>query len=216
MKDLRQLLILAEELVSEIKGYISNEEEPDGSLKNVTDDYWQVTDDGKLKTSELLAKCKEKFAVYCFWNDKDLNRNFPPPVELTTRYFKKNVEADKEHTNKSANDLDKLGVKGITLRERLILESQYFHETGKHLDIGNVTLCAGSRGFDGGVPGVDWGTASRGLCVHWCSPDDRNARLRARAAVSLDTFYKTNTYHSSPSPSQCPTCKQYLGRDTVC
>lgn len=153
---------------------------------------FKITDDGKLKTSEIIAEMKEKFDVYCWYSNQQLDKDFPPPKKATTRYFKKTVEADEEHRNKSANDLEKEGVKGCTLRERLFMELEYFEETGGHLDIDNITLCSGSRSSGGGVPGVGWDADSRRVCVGWSDPVYRDSGLRTRAAVSenleLDTL----------------------------
>ena len=91
-------------------------------------------------------------------------------------------EADEELKNKSANDLKSDGTNCVTLEERLLLEMMYFRETGKHLDIQNITLCAGSRRPRGGVPRVSW--YSVGVGVDWCGPGHAYGGLRARAVVS--------------------------------
>ena len=77
-------------------------------------------------------------------------------------------------------ELEKEGIKGITLLERLQLELDYFNETGKHLDIDNLTLCSGSRYSDGSVPYVDWVSSDSTMRVGWCYPDSRNDGLRSR------------------------------------
>jgi hypothetical protein len=138
--------------------------------------YFQVTDDGKLKTSELLAECKKLFPVWSYYDDKRLDKDFPKPKKTTTRYFAKNVEADPEFANKSADDLAAEGHQGITIRERIILELNFFKETGDHLDKRDITLCAGSRYSDGCVPYADW-RGGDGFFV------DRGRRLRSRLAV---------------------------------
>jgi len=98
--------------------------------------------------------------------------------------FKKNIEADEELANKSANDLESEKVDGITLRQRLLLELGYFLATNEHLDIDNVTLCSGSRSSDGGVPRVHWITGGREVSVDWYGPGYSDSRLRSRAVVS--------------------------------
>lgn len=110
-----------------------------------TKDYFVITEQPETKTSELIAEMKKQSRVYCYFSEENSDKYFPPPKEETTRYFKKNVEADEELKNLSANDLEKRGGEYITLRERLIMELEYFKATGKHLDIYNVTLCAGSQ-----------------------------------------------------------------------
>lgn len=99
-------------------------------------------------------------------------------------WVRENQEADKDLKNKSAQDLEEQAVNCLTLEERLLYELVYFMETGKHLDIKNWTLCAGSRGRDGGVPGVSWGADDGRLYVGWYALRGRDGNLRARAAVS--------------------------------
>jgi len=143
--------------------------------------YFPVFDTGQLKTSEILDLCEKLFPVYCY-NRENVDKEFPLPKKTTLRWFKANIEADEEHKNKSADGLEKEGIVGITLRERLLLELNYYSFTGKHLDIDNITLCAGSRDSDGGVPVVDW----RGgrLQVDWYGYVGAGDDLRVREAVS--------------------------------
>ncbi len=83
--------------------------------------------------------------------------------------------------NLSADDLKRQGTGGVTLLERLLHEFVYHSETGKHLDVKKVTLCSASRGSDGSVPCVCWGSVCHGVSVGGCSPDCRSDSLRARA-----------------------------------
>lgn len=76
-------------------------------------------------------------------------------------------------------------LKGITLRERLLLEIAYFKETGDHLDINNWTLCSGSRSSDGSVPYVRWYPDDGEVRVYWYCSGDRYSRLRSRQAQFL-------------------------------
>jgi len=96
-------------------------------------------------------------------------------------WFQNTVEADENLKNLSAYILKDKNIPGITLEERLLMELKYFKETGKHLDINNITLCAGSRYSDGGVPGVHWGVG--GMEVSWYGAGDYGGALRAREAV---------------------------------
>ena len=153
--------------------------------------YFKIIDDGKLKTSEIIDQMRKQFPIY-FYDEENADKNFPAPKNKTIRYFKKVVEADEENANKSADDLR--DVAGITLRERLIMEMQYFSETGKHLDIENWTLCSGSRYADGSVPCADWDPTHGRFEVDWTNHGDRDAHLRFRVAVSLSP--------SSSNPSE--------------
>jgi hypothetical protein len=155
-------------------------------LKPMTYDktkFFKIIDDGKLKTSKLLKKCKKKFLVLSYWNDEELDKNFPQSKKQTTRYFKKTIEADENLANLSADDLNEKGIKGITLRERIIMEFQFFEETGGHLDIQNWTLCSGSRDSGGDVPDASWDGVRFG--VDCSSSGGRRPFLRSREAVSL-------------------------------
>jgi hypothetical protein len=99
--------------------------------------------------------------------------------------IRERVEADEEFKNLSANQLKKKNHQGITLTERLLYGLKYLLETGKHLDIKNVTLCTGSRDDDGHVPRVHWCPGSRKMYVGWYGPDDASrVLLRSREVVS--------------------------------
>lgn len=159
----------------------------------------KITDNHKLKTSKIMNQLRAKFDVYSYWNDEELDKNFPPPKKTTTREFKDNVEADEEHKNKSALDLEKEGIQGITLRERLLMELKYFNKTGNHLDIENVTLCSGSRYSVGGVPGVYWDSDYRKVYVVWGNQSHSSSNLRARAVVSVPLSSESCTLESAIS-----------------
>ena len=146
-----------------------------------TKDFFKIVET-KKKTSKILAECKKLFSVWSYHNDEQLDKDFPPPKKITTRYFAKNVEADEQYANKSAIDLKKEGGDFITLRERLLLELAYFRETSEHLDVKNITLCAGSRHADGYVPLVYWYSLGRELSVYWFHIGYSHPHLRARAA----------------------------------
>lgn len=112
-------------------------------------------------------------------HDRDANRDGPYVVG-----FCRNVEADEEFANKSANDLAKLNHKGICLPERLLLGAGYHIATDQHLDVKTWTLCAGSRYRDGGVPFVRWDSDDRRVVVGWYSSAYRFDYLRPRSVVS--------------------------------
>jgi len=132
-----------------------------------------------------LKKLGVKFYLYTDDLDKAVPTNDRDPSNGSYVIgFARNVEADKENKNLSANTL-KSRHKGITLLERLILELGYFLATRKHLDNENITLCAGSRGRDGYVPSVSWYSDDREVYVFWYDPDISRAYLRSRSAVSL-------------------------------
>lgn len=166
--------------------------------------YIEIIDDPAISTSELYERLKNSYGAWSYWNMEELNKNFPPPKKKTVRYFLNVQEADEQHKNKSANDLEKKGIEGITLRERLIMEDVYFKQTGNHLDVENITLCSGSRSSDGLVPRVNWGAASRGVFVFWLYPSDSYSGLRARAVVNLNLSSASTFLDPSTSASTKP------------
>jgi hypothetical protein len=112
-------------------------------------------------------------------HDRDANRDGPYIVG-----FRRNVEADEEFANKSADVLAKVNHRGICLPERLMLGAGYYVATGgQHLDQEVITLCTGSRGRHDSVPHVNWGPDYRKVYVNYGSPDIAYGNLRSRSVV---------------------------------
>jgi hypothetical protein len=139
-----------------------------------------------MTPQKLYDKCKELFLC---WKYTDRNLDEIITSDRTAKdgpyavWVRDGVEADEELKNLSVNQLKSMNISGITLEERLLLELKLFKKTGKHLDIQNWTLCAGSRDSDGGVPFVSWDGGSE-LRVFWYDSGGASDGLRARAAVS--------------------------------
>jgi len=140
--------------------------------------WYTITERPHQSTPDLLRECESKFPLWT-WQDIEKFDEFLAPKEATTRTFKPNIEADEEHKNKSCNRTVGNGMHVITLRERLIMELQYFAETGKHLDVYNVTITS-SLYSGGSVASVDWHAGK--LCVGWCIRDRAHPSLRVREA----------------------------------
>ena len=136
------------------------------------------------KTSELLEECKSLFPVWSYYNDERLDSDFPAPKEATERYFLNSVEPDEVTLGKSTREADP-DMNGITLRERIIMEIDYFKNTGKHLDIKGLTFCSGSRYSDGCVPYADW--LGGKFKVGWSYLDYCNSDYGIRSGVALDS-----------------------------
>ena len=139
-----------------------------------------------MTSQRLFDKCEELFSCWK-WTDESLDKvvNSVRAAENGDYaiWLRDRVEPDKELKNLSANKLKKRGISSITLEERLIYELKYFKETGRHLDISNITLCSGSCSSNGFVPGVCW--YSDKLRVDWYYPGThRYDSLRSRQAVS--------------------------------
>jgi hypothetical protein len=149
--------------------------------------HWRLLIIADLTLEQLYAKCKELFPCWR-WTDENLDKKVVWNERNAKNgayaiWVKDEVEADEELKNISANSIKERKITAETLAERLIHELKFFDETGKHLDIKNVTLCSGSRYDDGFVPDVDWDDDSR-LSVDWYYPDFTNDDLRSRQVVS--------------------------------
>lgn len=138
-----------------------------------------------LTLNGVYDACAKRFACSRYNDDLDasVTENDRKPVENYAIWVRETVEADEGLKNLSANDLKKKKVVTMTLLERMLYELKYFLETGKHLDIKNVALCAGSRYSDGRVPCANWLDSE--FKVSWDRPDYSDPYLRAREAVSL-------------------------------
>jgi hypothetical protein len=147
---------------------------------------WRLLIIVDLLLEQLYAKMKELFPCWRWtnddfdkfvnWNERDAKKG------AYAIWVKDGVEADEEYKNHSANKIKEIGIATETLGERFIHEIKFFDETGKHLDVKNVTLCAGSRYSDGVVPYVDWHDVE--LLVYWHSTDYAGGNLRSREIVS--------------------------------
>lgn len=141
-----------------------------------------------LTLNQVYQACEARFKCWSYYNDlnKAVSTNDRTPEKSYAIRIRDRQEADEELRNLSANQLKEKGISGITLLERLILELKYYDETGKHLDVENITLCSGSRHADGDVPWVDWFPRWDGdrLYVYWYDPDGARGDLRSRQAVS--------------------------------
>ncbi|MFA5127216.1 MAG: hypothetical protein WC465_04460 [Patescibacteria group bacterium] len=139
-----------------------------------------------LKLNDVLKAIRKQFPAWSYVDD--LDNDVVDNVRTTDRSYairlRERVEADEELKNLSANQLRKQGVNCMTLLERLVYELKYFSETGQHLDVSNITLCAGSRSRLGRVPGVDWDAVLSELHISWYHPDYAVDFVRARQTVS--------------------------------
>jgi len=139
-----------------------------------------------MTPQRLYDKCGEFFACWK-WTGDSLD-NVVAYSERTSKngayavWVRDRVEADEEFKKLSADEIKAKNINTETLEERFIHELKYFRETRAHLDLRNITLCAGSRDSDGAVPGVYWYDDE--LRVHWYNPDNSYDDLRPRQVVS--------------------------------
>ena len=96
-------------------------------------------------------------------------------------------DAREEMNNCSADAIKGLGIKTITLNERVRLEGFHWILTGgkkkgTHLDVNGWNICTGSRYQDGSVPAVDW--SGYEVHVRWCARGSAYPDVGARQVVS--------------------------------
>ncbi|MFH1473085.1 MAG: hypothetical protein ABIF06_01570 [bacterium] len=123
---------------------------------------------------------KKHFPCWQYVDDLDeaIMKNDRDPRSGSYAVWVRDVqEADEEFANRSANDLMAEKHTGITNLECAIFEADYYFETGKHLDVQNVTLCTGSRHRGGYVPLTLWHDRFR---VDWAHPSASYSRLHSR------------------------------------
>ncbi len=166
---------------------------------------FKITETNK-KTSEIMAEMKSLFPVWSYYDDDELDRDFPPPKEITTREFPYSVEP--AELNVSAKDGDP-NMTGITLRERMLMEIQYFKETGNHLDVVGWTICSGSRFSDGGVPCVDFHGAHDEVNVYWYGVDGSDPAGGLRQPVLPSNPFPSLPLHSDLE-SRLKNVEQFL------
>lgn len=145
---------------------------------------WVIMIPQGLNLNQVWTKCGELFPTESYIGD-DLSDVASDRTANDFTYavaFRNRVEADVENRDKSANVLKRENAQSITLLERLLLELWYFWKTGGgHLDLLNVTLCAGSRDDDGSVLAVDW--SDNRLYVNYGGPGYALEYWRSRSAV---------------------------------
>ena len=150
---------------------------------------WRLLFIANISLEDLYAKCNKLFNCWR-WTESNFDQIVTQnerAVRFNSGYaiwVKDEVEADEDLKNLSANDIKGKGIATETLAERLIHELKFFDETGKHLDIDNVTLCSGSRYGDGDVPSVYWDSYDGRMSVRRYSPGNAYGLLRSRQVVS--------------------------------
>ena len=155
---------------------------------------WIIMIPKGLEINRIWEKVKERMLIYENIDKPDMLDVESIRTAKDSSYairVRDRIEADEEHQNKSANQIEQEKINPITLEERLILELFYgWKNIGKsavverYLDIINWTLCAGSRHPDGGVPRVCWDFDNRKLDVRFCRSAHADHSLRCREVIS--------------------------------
>ncbi|MDP2593534.1 MAG: hypothetical protein Q8P52_02710 [bacterium] len=143
-----------------------------------------------LTNNCVYDACKASFPSWRYTNEldaavpSDKEERHPNKNGIYAVWFRDRIEADEELKNLWADTITERDLKTITLLERELMECSYFMETEEHLDVNNVTLCAGSLDSGGNVPGVRWDGGR--FYVDYYYPDARNPCLHSREAIVLE------------------------------
>ncbi|MFH1769680.1 MAG: hypothetical protein ABH833_03385 [Parcubacteria group bacterium] len=166
---------------------------PDGLAPDFSWGVVLPTKDVGITAQRVYNKLGEDFRMYKWFNESledvlDPEKEARPLGDQPQIILCRNlIEADHQHKNQSANKITEANINAMGLLERLLLEDfvVVFQKWAEHLDVVNVTLCAGSRDHHGSVPSVVWLPDDRGIYVGWCRPGDRHDGLRVREVVPL-------------------------------
>ncbi|KKS76653.1 MAG: hypothetical protein UV64_C0025G0008 [Parcubacteria group bacterium GW2011_GWC1_43_11b] len=148
---------------------------------------WLVVVAKGLTRNAVFDRCCQRFGGKAWRYYKNLDEavthNDREPIETYVIRVRDSVEADECHQNKSANDVIKAGIKGITTLEQMLLELWYHWKTNNHLGQKSLTIHSGSRSADGSVPNARWGDGR--FRVGNVVPGDAFDHWRVREVVSL-------------------------------
>ncbi|MEK7609125.1 MAG: hypothetical protein AAB476_01440 [Patescibacteria group bacterium] len=142
-----------------------------------------------LTPNRVYDVCSQHFPCWRYTNDLDAALDWAkeerdPRKGAYAIWIRDMVEADENLKNISADSIKARGLTTETLTERLLQELVCWHETKKRLDVQNITLCSGSRGRGGRVPGVDWSRHDGRVDVSYYRSGDSSSDLRSRQVVS--------------------------------
>ena len=130
-----------------------------------------------------MADLKKKFDVYCYWDDKQLDKEFPAPKKKTSRTFSLQQESS-DFKGQSWNEMDKTNM--MTFREYILYFEAYNKETGEYPDKDGWTRFKDGPLSDGRVAYGLWSPDYRQVRFYWDYPDYRNSKGGARVAISLN------------------------------
>lgn len=105
------------------------------------------------------------------------------------------LKPEKNSLGKTAKECDPFRCLGVTLKERVIVEIQYFLKTNKHLDQNYFTLCSGSTSKDElSVPSVSWDTTTNSFIVNLAIYDySKSDKGGIRLALNDFNYYQIFT-----------------------
>ncbi|HEY4832767.1 MAG TPA: hypothetical protein VIH61_09450 [Waddliaceae bacterium] len=168
----------------------------------------QITDNHKIKTSVLMDNLRKKFTVYSYWNNKELDNNFPQLEETTTREF---IVEQESSTMKGSswNDMADIRDDMMTFREYILFFEAYHKETGEYPDDKGWTLFKDSLP-DGYVAYGRWYPGDRGVRFSWNGPGYRDSNCGARVCLQSNGAHNRIITNEKDNRKQevCVICKQ--------
>src|SRR3989344_5361406 len=144
-------------------------------------DFLIVVLKGITSNQIVTAIRQARIYVSLYTEDLDSIKSDRDSTQTYAIWVRNRQEADEELKNLSVNKIQEMGLKTETLPERLLHGFKFWDESHIHLDVRNITLCAGSRDSYGNVPVVNWDVSKVRVC--WYFPADASVFLRARSAV---------------------------------
>jgi hypothetical protein len=99
-------------------------------------------------------------------------------------WAKDDPESDEGLSDISAKEIYRKKIDSMSLTERLIDEAKYFIETGKHLDMKRVTMCASSRKSGNLIIAtVTWGNMENKLKIGWRGVEECSSYFSIRRVI---------------------------------
>lgn len=125
-----------------------------------------------ITLESILAESRKRFKVEACFNDPNAAIEKNDRDNLDSSYavmVRHRFVCDDNLLGHSAEENERLGKRGMTLKERLLLGLKVHKETGLHLDPKYVTRCEGTSYVGGEVPTVAWWHKDQTLKIGWSS-----------------------------------------------
>ena len=152
------------------------------------DSYFTIVIPKGLTMNNVLCAMRQEYRVLtCF---KDLDGKIPTNERTAEAadyviFIKRSPEPDEELADFSADSLREIkGFYSITVLERMVAGFKYFCDNGSHFDITDITLCTGSRDFEGDIISIHC-DASNTEIIDYYLPDDSGKEMRSREVFFL-------------------------------
>lgn len=139
----------------------------------------------ELTPNLVYGVCEKNFQCWRYTENLDriIFHNDRSPYQAYAIWVRDRVEADEELKNLSACQIRDMNISSITLLEYLVYQLRYWHETQKHLDADNYTICMGSCDANKNIFCGRWVGKSSIFKIDLRSYETRADNLRARQVI---------------------------------